>query len=54
MKFIIDLGFWIIAIPIFGLLLFYEPVFTITVLGITIGIGIIGGVLLWAYRNRKN
>lgn len=53
MKFLFNLIYWMITIVILTLMLFYVPVFTLIMLGIVLVIGIIGGVLLWKYRNKK-
>lgn len=53
MKFLSDLIFWMITVIVLTLMLFYVPVFTLIMLGIILVIGIIGGVLLWKYRNKK-
>ena len=52
MRFFINLWFWMINIVVLSLMLFYEPVFTLKLLGGILVIGIIGGVLLSIYRRR--
>lgn len=53
MKFLSNLIYWMITLVVLTLMLFYVPVFTLIMLGIVLVIGIIGGVLLWKYRNKK-
>ena len=53
MKFLFDLIYWTITFIILIVMLFYVPVFTLIMLGIVLVIGIIGGVLLWKYKNKN-
>ena len=53
MKFLSNLIYWMITSVVLTLMLFYVPVFTLIILGVVLVIGIIGGVLLWKYRNNK-
>ena len=52
MSFYFNLWFRIITIVIFSLMLFYAPVFALTLLGVILVLGVIGGILLWKYRHR--
>ena len=52
MKFLFDLNFWMIAIVVIGVFLFYEPVATGIFLGAILVISIIGAMLVLKYRHR--
>lgn len=53
MRYLFNLYYWIITVIVFVLLLFYVPTFALTLLWIILVIGIIGGVIVWMYRNNK-
>lgn len=53
MAFLFNLIYWIVTVIVLTLMLFYVPVFTLIMLSIVLVIGVIGGVLLWKYRNKR-
>ena len=53
MKFVFNHIFWMITIVVLFVMLFYEPVFTLTLMGVILVIGIIGGIALSYYRRHK-
>lgn len=53
MKFLFNLVYWTITIPILIVMLFYVPKFTLIMLGIVLVIGIIGAILLQMYKRNR-
>ena len=53
MSFLFNLIYWMVTVVVLTLMLFYVPVFTLIMFGVVLVIGVIGGVLLWKYRNKR-
>ena len=53
MKFLFNLVYGMITAIVLFLLLFYVPIFAITVIGVILVVGVIGGILLYKYRQNK-
>ena len=53
MRFVFNFAYWFVTIVVLIVMLFYVPVFTLICLGIILTIGVVGGILLSVYRNRR-